>query len=69
MRATRIAVVFIGLLVFASLIHAAEVKLGFSVRLEGEGFFINPLVKKTFCGGGDEGFAGGSCRNALGEGQ
>ncbi len=37
-----------GLVVFAPLIQAAEAKLGFSVRLEGEGFFLNPLVKKLF---------------------
>jgi S1-C subfamily serine protease len=48
MRATRIAIVFIGLLVFAPTSQAAEVKLGLSVRVEGEGFFLNPLVKKLF---------------------
>jgi C-terminal processing protease CtpA/Prc len=47
-RATRIAIVFVGLVVFAPLSQAAEVKLGFSVRLEGEGFFLNPVVKKLF---------------------
>ena len=46
--ATRVAIVFMGLLVFAPVSQAAEVKLGFSVRLEGEGFFLNPLVKKLF---------------------
>ncbi|MEY2509793.1 MAG: Peptidase family [Verrucomicrobiota bacterium] len=48
MRATRIAVVLMGFVLFASLSQAAEVKLGFSIRLEGEGFFLNPLVKKLF---------------------
>jgi S1-C subfamily serine protease len=48
MRATRIAIVFLGLLVFAPLSQASEVKLGLSVRVEGEGFFLNPLVKKLF---------------------
>ena len=41
-------------LVFASLLflgvapltHAAEQKLGFATQVEGEGFFLNPLVKK-----------------------
>jgi S1-C subfamily serine protease len=37
-----------GLLVFTPLSQAAEVKLGISVRLEGEGFFLNPVVKKLF---------------------
>jgi S1-C subfamily serine protease len=46
--ATRIAIVLFGLVAFASLSQAAEVKLGFSVRLEGEGFFLNPVVKKLF---------------------
>jgi len=36
------------LLAFAPLSQAAEAKLGFSVRLEGEGFFLNPLVKRLF---------------------
>jgi C-terminal processing protease CtpA/Prc len=35
-------------MVLAPLGNAAEVKLGFSVRLEGEGFFLNPLVKRLF---------------------
>jgi len=48
MRATRVAILFLGLLVFAPLSQAAEAKLGFSVRLEGEGFFLNPLVKRLF---------------------
>jgi C-terminal processing protease CtpA/Prc len=48
MRAARIVVLFMGLLMFASHSQAAEVKLGFSIRLEGEGFFLNPLVKKLF---------------------
>lgn len=48
MRVTRIAIVLLGLMVFAPVSQAAEVKLGFSVRLEGEGFFLNPLVKRLF---------------------
>ena len=44
----RIAVAFILLLVFASLSHAADQKLGFSIRLEGEGLFLNPVVRKLF---------------------
>jgi C-terminal processing protease CtpA/Prc len=47
-RATRLAIVFAGLLAFVPHSEAAEVKLGFSVRLEGEGFFLNPVVKKLF---------------------
>ena len=27
-------------------VHAAEPKLGFVVQLEGEGFFLNPLITK-----------------------
>ena len=46
--ATRIAVAFMLLLVFVHPSHAAEPKLGFAVRMEGEGFFLNPLVKKLF---------------------
>ena len=44
--ATRIGVAFILLLVFVHPSHAAERKLGFAVGLVGEGFFLNPLVKK-----------------------
>ena len=44
--ATRIAVVFMLLLVFAHPSHAADQKLGFVTQVEGEGFFLNPLVKK-----------------------
>jgi hypothetical protein len=33
---------------FAPASQAAKAKLGFSVRLEGEGFFLNPVVKKLF---------------------
>jgi S1-C subfamily serine protease len=44
----RIAIVVIGLLVFVPLSQAAEAKLGFSIRLEGEGFFLNPVVKRLF---------------------
>jgi C-terminal processing protease CtpA/Prc len=47
-RATRIAVVFVGLLVFAPDSEAAEAKLGFAVRVEGEGFFLNPVVRRIF---------------------
>jgi len=43
--ATRIAVVFMLLLVFAHS-SAADQKLGFVTQVEGEGFFLNPLVKK-----------------------
>jgi C-terminal processing protease CtpA/Prc len=43
---TRIAVAFILLLVFVHPSHAAGQKLGFAVDLEGEGFFLNPMVKK-----------------------
>lgn len=48
MRATRIAIVFMGLIVLAPQGQAAEAKRGFSVRLEREGFFLNPLVKRLF---------------------
>jgi C-terminal processing protease CtpA/Prc len=44
--ATRIAVGFMLLFAFAHSSHAAEPKLGFAIRMEGEGFFLNPLVKK-----------------------
>src|SRR5437667_8535874 len=44
--ARRIAVSVMLLLVFASPSHAAEHKLGFVTQLEGEGFFLNPLVKR-----------------------
>jgi C-terminal processing protease CtpA/Prc len=43
--ATRIAVAFMLLLVFASPSHAADQKLGFVTQVEGEGFFLNPVVK------------------------
>jgi C-terminal processing protease CtpA/Prc len=45
---TRIAVAFMLLLVFAQPSQAAGRKLGFAVDLEGEGFFLNPLVRKLF---------------------
>ena len=48
MRAIRIAIIFMGLIAFAPFSQAAEAKLGFSIRLEGEGFFLNPVVKKLF---------------------
>jgi C-terminal processing protease CtpA/Prc len=54
--------VFIGLLLFMPQAHTAEVKLGFSVRLEGEGFFLNPLVKRLFV----EEVAKGSLAEAAG---
>lgn len=44
--ATRIAVAFALLLAFAHSSRAAEPKLGFAVDVEGEGFFLNPMVKK-----------------------
>ena len=44
--ATRIAVALMLLLVFVRPSHAAEQKLGFVTQVEGEGFFLNPLVKK-----------------------
>ena len=44
--AIRIAVAFILLFVFACPSHAGEQKLGFVTQVEGEGFFLNPLVKK-----------------------
>ena len=48
MRAFRIAIIFMGLIVFAPFSQAAEPKLGLSVRVEGEGFFLNPVVTKLF---------------------
>ena len=45
-NAARIAVAFILLLVFASPSHAADQKIGFVTQLEGEGFFLNPVVNK-----------------------
>ena len=44
--ATRIAVAFLLLLVFAHPSHAAEQKLGFVTQVYGEGFFLNPLVTR-----------------------
>ena len=44
--ATRIAVTVILLLVLAHPSHAAEQKLGLVTQVEGEGFFLNPLVTK-----------------------
>ena len=44
--ATRIAVAYLLLVVFAHLSHGAEQKLGFVTQVEGEGFFLNPLVTK-----------------------
>jgi C-terminal processing protease CtpA/Prc len=44
--ATRIAVAFMLLLAFAHSSHAAEPKLGFAIQMEGEGFFLNPVVRK-----------------------
>jgi C-terminal processing protease CtpA/Prc len=42
----RIAVAFILVLVFAHPGQAGDQKLGFVTQVEGEGFFLNPLVKK-----------------------
>ena len=42
----RIAVAFILLIGFASPSHAADQKLGFVTQVYGEGFFLNPVVKK-----------------------
>jgi len=44
--ATRIAVSFMLMLVLASPGYAASPKLGFAVSVEGEGFFLNPLVTR-----------------------
>ncbi len=44
--ATRIAVALMLLLAFAHTSHAAGQKLGFVTQVEGEGFFLNPVVKK-----------------------
>jgi C-terminal processing protease CtpA/Prc len=41
----HIVVAFVLLLAFAQPSHAAEQRLGFAVSMEGEGFFLNPLVK------------------------
>jgi C-terminal processing protease CtpA/Prc len=42
----RIAVAFVLLIVLAPVTDAGEQKLGFVVGLEGEGFFLNPIVKR-----------------------
>ena len=44
--AIRIAVASLLLLVFVHPTQGAEAKLGFAVQMEGEGVFLNPLVKK-----------------------
>jgi C-terminal processing protease CtpA/Prc len=44
--ASRTAISFALLLVFAQLSQAADQKLGFVTQVEGEGFFLNPVVKK-----------------------
>jgi C-terminal processing protease CtpA/Prc len=44
--ATRIAVSFMLVLVFACPSYAANPKLGFAVSVEGDGFFLNPVVTK-----------------------
>lgn len=44
--ATRIAVVFLLLAAFTHPSQAADQKLGFVTQVEGEGFFLNPVVKK-----------------------
>jgi S1-C subfamily serine protease len=46
MFSTRFAVAFILFLAFAHSSHAAEGTLGFSVKLEAEGFILNPIVSK-----------------------
>jgi S1-C subfamily serine protease len=43
--ARRIAIVFILLLVLAQIARAGQAS-GFTVQLEGEGFFLNPIVTK-----------------------
>jgi len=43
---TRISIAALLLLVFVHPAQGAEAKLGFAVQMEGEGFFLNPLVKK-----------------------
>jgi C-terminal processing protease CtpA/Prc len=42
----RIAVAFILLLAFVHSSHGEDAKLGFAIRMEGEGFFLNPIVTK-----------------------
>ena len=49
--ATRIVVAFVLLLLFAHPCHAAEEKLGLSVQMQGEGFFLNPIVRKLMVDG------------------
>ena len=44
--APRIAVTFALLLLFAQPSQAADQKLGLVTQVEGEGFFLNPVVKK-----------------------
>jgi C-terminal processing protease CtpA/Prc len=44
--ATPVAVAFILLFACAPAGQAAEAKLGFSVKVEGEGFFLNPVIIK-----------------------
>jgi C-terminal processing protease CtpA/Prc len=43
----RITIGFILLLVLAHTAGAAEQKLGFVTQVEGEGFFLNPIVTKV----------------------
>lgn len=49
--ATRITVAFLLWCGFAPSSQAAEAKLGFSVKVEGEGFFLNPVVSKIIVDG------------------
>ena len=42
----RIAIFLMLVIVFACPSYAANPKLGFAVSVEGEGFFLNPLVTK-----------------------
>jgi membrane-associated protease RseP (regulator of RpoE activity) len=44
--ATRIVIAFTLLLALVQLSHGAEASLGFEVSVEGEGFFLNPLITK-----------------------
>jgi C-terminal processing protease CtpA/Prc len=58
----RLVIVSILFFAVAPLSHAADQKLGFSIRLEGEGFFLNPVVKRLFV----EGVTKGSLAEAAG---
>lgn len=45
---TRIAITLMTLLVWVCPSHAAGPELGFAVRVEGAGFFLNPVITKIF---------------------